>query len=131
MHRDIDRACVVLAGLVEPASAGLAEELPPAAPPVTDTSYVAARALFAGAGIAFPAATSVTDAAGLEAALADLRFPVVLKAEGRLHKSEGGGVVLGLGGRGAARAAYDDLVARLAPPAVSVEEMADLMPGSS
>ena len=129
VHRDVDRACVVLAGLVEPASAGLAEELPPSAPPVTDTSYVAARALFAGAGIAFPAATSVTDAAGLEAALADLRFPIVLKAEGRLHKSEGGGVVLGLVGRGAARAAYDDLVARLAPPAISVEEMADVDAG--
>ena len=74
---------------------------------------------------------SVADAAGFEAALADLRFPVVLKAAGRLHKSEGGGVVLGLVGRDAARAAYDDLVARLAPPAVSVEEMADPPTGSS
>ena len=81
------------------------------------------------AGIAFPASRSVTDAAGLEAALADLRYPVVLKAAGRLHKSEGGGVVLGLVDRDAARAAYDDLVARLAPPAVSVEEMADLDDG--
>ena len=125
VHRDVDRACAVLAGLVEPASAGLAEELPASAPPVTDTSYAAARALFAEAGIAFPASASVADAAGLEAALADLRFPVVLKAEGRLHKSEGGGVVLGVVGRDAARAAYDDLVARLAPPAVSVEEMAN------
>ncbi len=129
VHRDVDRACVVLAGLVEPASGGLAEELPPPAPPVTDTSYAAARALFAAAGIAFPAAASVTDTAGFEAALADLRFPVVLKAEGRLHKSEGGGVVLGLVGPDAARAAYDELVARLAPPAVSVEEMADLDDG--
>ena len=129
VHRDVDRACAVLAGLVEPASAGLAEELPPSALPVTDTSYVAARALFAEVGIAFPAATSVTDAAGLEAALADVRFPIVLKAEGRLHKSEGGGVVLGLADRGAAHAAYDDLVARLAPPAVSVEEMADVDAG--
>ena len=53
----------------------------------------------------------------------------MLKATGRLHKSEGGGVVLGLADRDAARAAYDDLVARLAPPAVSVEEMADLSVG--
>ncbi len=126
VHRDVDRACVVLAGLVEPGSVGLAEPLPPAALPVTDTSYDGARGLFADAGIAFPTARSVTDTAQLEAALEEMRFPVVLKAAGRLHKSDDGGVVLGLVDGEAARAAYDDLVARLAPPAVFVEEMADL-----
>ena len=129
VHRDVDRACTVLAGLVEPATSGLAEELPVPAPPVTDTSYPAARALFADGEIAFPAAVSVTDAAGLEAALDALRFPVVLKATGRLHKSEGGGVVVGLADRHEVRAAYADLVARLSPPAVSVEAMADLADG--
>ena len=54
VHRDVDRACTVLAGLVEPATAGLAEELPVPAPPVTDTSYDAARALFADAGDRVP-----------------------------------------------------------------------------
>ena len=95
VHRDVDRACTVLAGLVEPATAGLAEELPAPAAPVTDTSYDAARALFADAGIAFPVAVSVTDAAGLEAALGAPAWasPLVLKATGGLHKSEGGGVV--------------------------------------
>ena len=58
-----------------------------------------------------------------------LGFPVVLKATGRLHKSEGGGVVVGLADRDEARAAYADLVTRLAPPAVSVEAMADLADG--
>ncbi len=127
VHRDVDRACTVLAGLVEPATAGLAEALPVPAPPVTDTSYEAARALFADSGVDFPVAVSVTDAAGLEAALGvpDLGFPLVLKATGRLHKSEAGGVVLGLADRNEVRAAYDDLVTRLAPPAVSVEAMAD------
>ena len=74
---------------------------------------------------------SVTDAAGLEAALEapGLGFPVVLKATGRLHKSEGGGVVVGLADRDAVRAAYADLVTRLAPPAVSVEAEADLADG--
>ncbi len=129
VHRDIDRACTVLAGLVELATAGLAEELPAPAPPVSDTSYAAARALFADAGIAFPVAVSVTDAAGLEAALDAVRLPVVLKATGRLHKSEGGGVVVGIVDRDEARAAYADLVARLAPPTVSVEAMADLADG--
>jgi acyl-CoA synthetase (NDP forming) len=46
-----------------------------------------------------------------------------------LHKSEDGGVVLGIADRAAARAAYDDLVARLAPPTVTVEEMADVPDG--
>jgi acetate---CoA ligase (ADP-forming) len=131
VHRDVDRACTVLAGLVEPATAGLAEELPVAAPPVTDTSYDAARALFRDAGVEFPDAVSVTDTAGLEAVLEPpgLGFPLVLKATGRLHKSEGGGVVVGLADRDAVRAAYADLVTRLAPPAVSLEVQADLAGG--
>jgi acyl-CoA synthetase (NDP forming) len=129
VHRDVDRACTVLAGLVEPATAGLGEELPPPAPPVSDTSYDAARELFTGCGIAFPAAVPVTDTAGLESALEAVGLPVVLKATGRLHKSEDGGVVVGLTDPDQVRAAYADLVARLAPPAVSVEAMADLTDG--
>ena len=53
----------------------------------------------------------------------------MLKALGQLHKSDGGGVVLGLADREAASCAYDDLSERLAPPAVSVEAMADLAGG--
>jgi acyl-CoA synthetase (NDP forming) len=131
VHRDVDRGCAVLARLVESATAGLAEELPEPAPAVVDTSYDAARALFTAAGVRFPVAVSVSDATGLEQALASpgLTFPVVLKATGRLHKSEGGGVVLSLEDRAEVREAYADLVARLAPPAVSVEAMADLAGG--
>ena len=55
-----------------------------------------------------------------------MSFPVVLKVVGSLHKSDAGGVVLGLPDATAAEDAYLDLVARLAPPAVSVEVMADL-----
>lgn len=129
VHRDVDRACTVLAGLVEPTSAGLAEELPDPAPAVEDPSYDAARQLFAAAGVDFPAAVQVTDLAGLDRALGDVGFPAVLKATGRLHKSEGGGVVVGLADREQARAAYADLVARLDPPAVSVEAMAEVSDG--
>ena len=125
VHRDVDRAATVLAGLVVTSTAGLGERLPVPAPPVADASYPAARALFADAGIGFPPARTVTDAAGLEAALDDPRlgFPVVLKATGRLHKSDQDGVLLGLSDRAEVRAAYADLVARLAPPAVSLEAM--------
>jgi acyl-CoA synthetase (NDP forming) len=126
VHRDVDRACSVLAGLVEPSMAGLALPLPDPAPPLVDPSYAAARALFADAGIAFPAAVPATDGSELEAALDVVGLPVVLKATGLLHKSDGGGVVLGLTDRDGARAAYADLVERLAPPTVSVEAMVEL-----
>jgi acyl-CoA synthetase (NDP forming) len=131
VHRDVDRACTVLAGLVALDPAGLAQGLPSPAQPVIDTSYSGARSLFGDAGIAFPVAVSVTDASELAAALdaPGLTYPVVLKATGRLHKSEGGGVVVGLADREAVLAAYADVVARLAPPAVSVEAMADLTDG--
>jgi acyl-CoA synthetase (NDP forming) len=123
VHRHVDRASAVLAGL-------RARSLPPylcgpqAAPPVTDTSYDAARALFAAAGLTFPAGRTVHARAELGEAFAVTGFPLVLKALGQVHKSDRGGVVLGLGDEPAALAAYDDLVARLAPPAVSVEAMA-------
>jgi acyl-CoA synthetase (NDP forming) len=127
VHRDVDRAAAVLTGLVEQPLPVLDEAPRHTAAPLTDTSYDGARRLFAGAGVAFPAARTVHDAAGLDAALEsdDIPFPVVLKALGRVHKSEGGGVVLGLRDRDAARAAYATMLASLAPPAVSVETMAD------
>ena len=81
------------------------------APPVTDTSYDAARALFAEAGVALPG-RGVGDrrSPGSRPRVDAVGLPVVLKATGRLHKSEGGGVVVGLADRESARAAYADLV---------------------
>ncbi len=136
VHRDIDRAAAVLAGLVADSVADpvVGQEeliLPPAAAPVTDTSYDGARRLFADAGVCFTVAHTVHSGPELEVALADvaITFPVVLKALGPQHKSEGGGVVLGLRDEAEARAAYDAMVVRLAPPAVSVEAMVDTASG--
>ncbi|GAA1478850.1 acetate--CoA ligase family protein [Nocardioides aestuarii] len=131
VHRDVDRAAAVLAGLVEPARTGDVA-VPDPAPPVTDASYAAARSLFADAGIAFPSARSVAGPRELEEALAsgEIGYPVVLKATGRVHKSDGGGVVLGLADRTEVLAAHADLVDRLAPPSVSVEAMADTSGGT-
>ena len=96
VHRDVERAAEVLAGLVRPAA--LPDDPVPPSPstPLTEASYGAARRVFAEAGIVFPAASTVHDEAGLDAALAEAEFPLVLKALGRQHKSDGGGVVLGL-----------------------------------
>jgi acyl-CoA synthetase (NDP forming) len=55
--------------------------------------------------------------AGVLAAAAEIGYPVVLKTDepAIAHKSDVGGVRLGLGGPEAAGAAYDDLAARLGP----------------
>lgn len=105
--------------------------LPEPAAPVDDLGYVATRSLLDEAGVPFPSMAVVRSEDELLAALGreEPRFPVVLKAMGLLHKSDSGGVVLGLPDEAAALAAYRDLVGRLAPPAVTVEAMADLSAG--
>ncbi|MEV4972277.1 acetate--CoA ligase family protein [Streptomyces scopuliridis] len=58
--------------------------------------YWAARALLSEAGIAFPAAREVRDAQQVARATGELRAPYVLKAGWLEHKSEAGGVRIGL-----------------------------------
>jgi acyl-CoA synthetase (NDP forming) len=130
VHRDVDRAAQVLAALVPPA--GLPDDpvAPPPAAPLTDASYDAARRLFAATGIVFPHARTIHDEAGLDVALAEAEFPLVLKALGQQHKSDGGGVVLGLRDAAEVRAAHARLVETLDPPAFSVEAMADTSGGA-
>jgi acetate---CoA ligase (ADP-forming) len=103
--------------------------LPPPAEPIAATGYMDARSLLAGGGVPFGPARVVSSAADAAAAAAEIGYPVVLKALGTLHKSDVGGVVLGLRDRGALHTAYVDLCARLAPPAVVVERMAPLDEG--
>lgn len=128
VHRDVDRAADVLAGLVVRSLPALPEEVLPA-PPVTDASYDGARRLLADAGVRLVPSRTITDRAELGAALEVTGLPVALKALGSLHKSDAGGVLLGLLDAAVAATAYDDLVRRLDPPAVSVEAMADLAGG--
>jgi succinyl-CoA synthetase beta subunit len=66
-----------------------------------------------------------TRAAALDAAAA-IGYPVVLKTDepGIAHKSDVGGVRLGLGDPAAAGAAYDDLAARLGPRVLVCETAA-------
>ncbi|MGY4654255.1 acetate--CoA ligase family protein [Mycobacterium sp. URHB0021] len=66
------------------------------------------------------AATSADDALAVADALG---YPVVLKTAGVLHKSDVGGVVLGLTDADALRTAYSDLARRLGP-AVDIQPMA-------
>jgi acyl-CoA synthetase (NDP forming) len=87
--------------------------------------------LLADYGVAAAATRPARDAASAAAAADDLGYPVVLKTDepGIAHKSDVGGVVLGLADDAAVREAYADLAARLgrrvlvaatAPPGVEV-----------
>jgi acyl-CoA synthetase (NDP forming) len=133
VHRGFAEAARTLAALCVPPSASLHDDLalPDAAPPLLDTGYVATRELLAADGVPFPGLAVVESEEGLRTVLGaqQLRHPLVLKAMGLLHKSDAGGVVLGLRDEDSVLAAYADLRARLDPPAVTVEEMADLGSG--
>jgi acetate---CoA ligase (ADP-forming) len=130
-YRSIERAVGTLARL---AAAGEAvpdgiPPLPPAAPPLTTVGYAEARALLAEDGVPFVEAVTVTSAEDAVAAAAPLGYPVVVKALGMLHKSDAGGVVLGVPDADALRAVVADLRVRLAPPALSVERMVPVAEG--
>jgi acetate---CoA ligase (ADP-forming) len=73
--------------------------------------------LLAEYGIGVAQTRPAADAEGALAAAADIGYPVVLKtAEPHIqHKSDVGGVVLGIGDRGRLAAAYADLAGRLGP----------------
>jgi acetate---CoA ligase (ADP-forming) len=66
-------------------------------------------------GIAVAATRAADSQAGALAAAADVGYPVVLKTDepGIAHKSDAGGVVLGVRGPDALQAAYQDLAERL------------------
>jgi acyl-CoA synthetase (NDP forming) len=129
VHRDISRACAALAVLDDAQGIGRGDalELPAADEPVASGDYTVVRSVLADAGVSFPAAALVTSDGELADLLAagTIGFPLVMKAMGLLHKSDAGGVLLGITDAETACVAYRDLVQRLAPPAVSVERMAD------
>jgi acyl-CoA synthetase (NDP forming) len=131
VYRAIESAATGLAALVADAEAARERlpELPAAAPPLSDEGYIAARTALAEAGVPFTAAVTVHSRDEAIAAAEEIGYPVVLKALGTLHKSDAGGVVVGLAGAAALAAAFDDVAARLAPAACSVEAAEDMGAG--
>lgn len=108
-------------------------DLPVPAPEVVGDGYDAARAVLGNADppthVLFVAQRTVTSADEALAAAAEIGYPVVLKALGALHKSEGGGVVLAIPGPADLERALHHMDSSLAPPAYSVEAMAPLADG--
>jgi acetate---CoA ligase (ADP-forming) len=125
----IEDAAAALAAVALPARTATMLPLPTPAEPVAATHYTAARNAFAGAGIHFVPAREVRTAKELAVAADDLRPPYVLKALGLLHKSDAGGVVVGIESREALFDVQHQLVTKLDPPSFSVEEMADVRSG--
>jgi acyl-CoA synthetase (NDP forming) len=101
--------------------------LPPPAAPIAADDYWTARRLLEDAGLPVAKARLVSAAEAPEAT--GLTYPVVVKALGRRHKSDAGGVVLGVADDESLAAAVADLRVRLAPPAIVVEEQAPLADG--
>ncbi len=122
-------------GAVDPAVRSLAyahrladdvgRELPQVAPRALHPGggYWAARTLLRELGVAVPDAVRVTDVAGARAAAETLVGPCALKAGWLAHKSEHGGVVLGLGDADALAVAFERMHRRLGDGEYVVEQM--------
>ncbi len=126
VYRDLESGARALRHLCEhPGAPGGVPRLPPAlaSPGGDEASYFGSRALLASYGIAFPEAVEVRELEEALGAAARLGFPVALKALGLLHKSDAGGVVLGLRDEDELARAFTELESRLAPPAYSLERM--------
>jgi acyl-CoA synthetase (NDP forming) len=101
----------------------------PAAEPVRDSEYWTARSLLASYGVPFvPGGPAASGDEAVKVA-EQVGYPVVVKALGLDHKSDAGGVVLGLTGPAELAAAVADLQTRLAPRLMTVEQMAELSTG--
>jgi acyl-CoA synthetase (NDP forming) len=101
--------------------------LPPPAAPVAGDDYWSARTLLVEAGLPVAKARLVPAAEAPEAT--GLSYPVVVKAIGLHHKTDAGGVVLGIADDVALANALAKVRARLAPLAIAVEEQAPVADG--
>ncbi|HUB04306.1 MAG TPA: acetate--CoA ligase family protein [Solirubrobacteraceae bacterium] len=128
VYRAVEHAVDALSRLASEAGRAAVEvpALPDPAALVSDHGYEEARALLAAGGVPFAAQRTVRSAAEARTAAAEIGYPVALKALGAVHKSDAGGVRLGLADADALVAACADIEARLHPRAFSVEAMAPL-----
>ncbi|MBO9521774.1 MAG: acetate--CoA ligase family protein [Nocardioidaceae bacterium] len=85
--------------------------------------YLAGRDLVASYGVRYPGASAIGSADELRDAATRLRAPYVLKAGWLEHKTEAGGVAVGLADAESAVAAFEEMRARLGDGAYVLEEM--------
>jgi acyl-CoA synthetase (NDP forming) len=125
VYREIGAAVHSLATAAAHVPATGVPALPEPSEPLPELGYLESRLLLARAGIAFPIALRAETTEEAAAAAGELGYPVVLKALGVVHKSDAGGVVLGIADESALRAG----VAAVDASAYSVEQHVEL-PGS-
>ncbi|HYM49337.1 MAG TPA: acetate--CoA ligase family protein [Candidatus Limnocylindrales bacterium] len=131
VYADVGAAVESLARIAaptRPARAHVAAIPPPRRAEVRAGDYFAARQLVAAAGIPLIDAHPARTAEEAVTAAQSLGYPVVLKSLADSHKSEAGGVRIGIPDAGALRAAIAAM-ARRRPPGFSVERMADVPAG--
>jgi acyl-CoA synthetase (NDP forming) len=131
VYRDVASAARTLGRLAtrgERVPRGLPVPSPPGERAAAD-DYWTARRLLEDAGVPFVEAREARSWEDARRAAAELGYPLAFKAGDVLHKTDAGGVVLGVGDERALEAAYADVVARLAPSVVSLEPMLDLSEG--
>ena len=122
VYAEVERAARALHLLALPTHPSVVPELPAPEHVEVDGGYFVARALLARAGIPLAEARPVRSADDVHAAAAELGFPLVLKALAHEHKSDAGGVVLGIDDEYELERAYRALAARLGPEC-SLERM--------
>ena len=128
-YRTIEAACKALAGISDTHAAAGPPEMPPAETTPLETDYFGSRRMLAAAGVPFVEAVEVRDGAAAQAAAEELGYPVVVKAMGLLHKSDAGGVAVGIKDAAELATVVSDMQERLAPESLSVEAMAPLRDG--
>ena len=129
VYATIEAAAGALAALANSRPAAGAPALPEPVTGPIERGYFGSRELLAEAGVRFAAAERVTGVEQALAAAGRIGYPVVAKALGMLHKSDAGGVVVGIADPAALEAAVADLIDRLAPPELSIEAMAPVAEG--
>lgn len=119
VYREIGAAIASIGRVAAQREPSGVPQLPPPAEPWAGSGYLESRELLAGGGLTFPEAQRASNADEAVAAAAALGYPLVLKALGVLHKSDAGGVSLGLENDEALVAA---VAAMTAPEGYSVEQ---------
>ncbi|MGI8713383.1 MAG: acetate--CoA ligase family protein [Solirubrobacteraceae bacterium] len=109
-----------------PASTATAPTSAPGAGPADDAAI---RALVGAAGVPLVAQRTVVTATQAQDAACEFGYPVVLKALGSLHKSDRGGVALGIADAHQLACVYDDFARRLDAPRCLLQRMVPLADG--
>jgi acyl-CoA synthetase (NDP forming) len=131
VYGDIAAAVASLARLAsrnERRPAGVPRLPEPVTEPVHE-GYFEARGLLGAGSIPFVEARRVSTPGEVLGAAAELGFPVALKALGLLHKSDVGGIALGIPNEGALERSLSDMETRLSPSGYSVERTASVAEG--